>query len=124
MSILAAVKAIYTSDMNSLENYAPDHPELFCVVVRAMVGPKHGEGEESFDINVCTPKWLAEACQREGFVIGRHYLIVARYDVPQIKKLVVELIERCDGNSWQEVAEKVGRIGFWEFEDYKPAHQP
>jgi hypothetical protein len=28
------------------------------------------------------------------------------------------------GNSWREVAEKVGRLGYWEFEDYKPYEKP
>lgn len=123
MNSRAEVRAIYTSDMDNLQTYTPRDPECFCVSVRAMVGPKGGEGEESFDINVCTPKWLAEVCQREGFIVGRHYLILSSYDVAHIKRVIVELIEKCEGNTWQEVTEKVSRIGYWEFEDYKPAAQ-
>jgi hypothetical protein len=120
MIMRAQLKAIYSSDMDNLELVAPQDPERFCVSVRAMVGPNHGEGEESFDINVCTPKWLAGVCQSEGFVVGRHYLIVCKYDVAYIKKLIAELVEKCEGDSWQDVAERVSRIGYWEFEDYKP----
>ena len=107
--------------MDDLETYSPKDPERFCVSVRAMVGPNTGEGEESFDIQVCTPKRLEEICEKQGFVVGRHHLIVCRYDVGYIKKLITRLIENCEGNSWPEVAEKVGRIGYWEYEDYKPA---
>jgi hypothetical protein len=31
------------------------------------------------------------------------------------------LVERCSGATWQEIAVKVSRIGYWEFEDYQPA---
>ncbi len=123
MKIKAEIRAIYTSEMDRLEQHTPQDPEHFCISVRAMVGPEGGEGEESFDINVCTPKWLEEACQREGFVVGRHYLMVPRYDVAHLKEVIAGLVEKCEGNSWQEVAERVGRIGYWEFEDYKPAPQ-
>src|SRR5260221_408716 len=115
----AKVRAVYTWTMDDLEKYTPEDLEGFCVSVRALVGPKNGEGEESFDIQVCSPKKLQEICQEQGFLVGRHHLIVCRYDAPTIKRLITELIERCEGDSWREVAEKVGRIGHWEFEDYK-----
>ncbi len=119
MTTKAAVKGIYTSEMDEIEDCAPVDPERFCIVVCAMVGSNDGEGEDSFNISVCTPMWLAEMCQREGVVVGRHYLVIGSYDPVYIKKVITELIESCEGNSWQEVAEKIGRIGYWEFEDYQ-----
>jgi hypothetical protein len=86
-----------------------------------MVGPRDGEGQESFDIEVCTPAWLAKVCEKDGFVIGRHVLIVNDFEQARIRKIVVRMIERCSGDTWKEVAEKVGRLGYWEFEDYQPA---
>jgi hypothetical protein len=121
MTARAQVRAIYTSDMDDLAQYVPPDPDRFCVSVRAIVGPECGKGEESFDINVCTPNRLAEACHAEGFIVGRHYLIVERYDATFLRKLITKLVQECEGSSWREVAEKVSRIGFWEFEDYKPA---
>jgi hypothetical protein len=32
--------------------------------------------------------------------------------------VIRKFIERSSGESWDEVALKVARIGFWEFEDY------
>lgn len=114
----ARVIGIYTTDMNQLELHKPDNNERFCIWVRAIVGPEGEEGQESFDIGVCSPSWIAEACQTDGFLVGRHYLVVLRYDVYSIKRIIVDLIESCEGNSWHEVAERVARIGHWEFEDY------
>lgn len=121
MTIWAEVKAIYTTDMDRLEQHPPNDTERFCLWVRAIVGSKGGQGEESFDIGVCTPNWLASKCQEGGFVVGRHYLIVNQYDPAYIKQVITELIEKCEGSSWREVAEKVSRIGHWELQDYQSA---
>jgi Immunity protein 8 len=116
--ISAEVKKIHTVEMDDLESHVPENLEKFCVSVRAMVGPRGGDGEDSFDINVCSPKWLEEQVERHGFVLGRHYLFVPEYDPAKIRKIITKHIERFTGDSWKEVAEKVSRIGFWEFEDY------
>jgi hypothetical protein len=34
------------------------------------------------------------------------------------EETLVTLVERCGGATWQDVAAKVSRIGYWEFEDY------
>jgi len=45
-----------------------------------LVGPKDQPGEESFDVEVCTPKFLLNRYGREEVIIGRHFLIVFEYD--------------------------------------------
>ena len=78
--MLAQVRGIYTIDHDDLEAYVPNDPVECHMVVRLMVGPHDGEGEESFDVTVCTPAWLGPRCEERGAVIGRHYLIVGTYD--------------------------------------------
>ena len=51
---------------------------------------------------------------------GRHHLIVRGYDFSLLQRARVRLIERCSGETWQEVAGKIGRVAYWEFEDYQP----
>ncbi len=115
--ISAQLKHIYTWQMDDLELHVPADPTKFCVLVRAMVGPRDQEGEESFDISVCTPKWLVEQVEREGFVLGIHHLFVKTYDVVEIKALLRKVMERYSGNSWREVANKLSRVAHWEFEE-------
>lgn len=112
------VKSISTSEGNHLEAYTPEDKQKFCVIVRVIVGLAGGQGAESFDITVCTPQWLGEQVEREGFVLGLHHVFVKTYDPAQIKKLITKWIERCSGKTWQEVAQKISRIGYWEFESY------
>lgn len=108
--------------MDALEAYTPPDPERFNITVRAMVGPVEGEGEESFDINVCTSKWLEEQLENEPFVLGMHRLFVKAYDPPEIRKIMTRIIERFSGSAWNEVAEKISRLAHWEFEGYKQAN--
>ena len=121
MTMLAEVKAILTIDHGELETCVPPDPTDFCVAVRAIVGPRNQEGEESFDVKVCTPAWINRFCQERGAVLGRHYLIVSAYNPALIRSVLTKQIERCSGSSWGDIAAKLRQIGHWEFEDYRPS---
>jgi hypothetical protein len=88
----------------------------FSVLVQLIVGPADGPGEESFDLLLCSPAWLEE---QEGPVIGWHHLIVRDYNYDHFERFVVRYLERCSADDWTGVACKVGRLGRWEFEDYR-----
>jgi len=118
----ATVKRICTIDGHDPAEYKPEEPDRFGVALRLFVGPSRGEGEESFDLTICTPLWLKDKCERDGFVLGRHYIVVLGYNFDLIHSVLVKLVERYSGATWQEVAAKVGRIGYWEFEDYATAN--
>lgn len=107
--------------MDDLERYIPADPERFSITVRAMVGPAEADGAESFDINICTAKWLEERLANEDFVLGMHRLFVKTYDPREIRRFITRSIERYGGATWKEVAEKISRVAYWEFEGYKPA---
>ena len=96
----------------------PDNPDNFAFLLQAMVGPEGQAGEESFDIEVCTPRWLEETYGRSEIIIGRHHLIVREYNYQRIVAAINEFLQGCSGNNWNEVALKVSRLGRWEFEDY------
>ena len=44
--------------------------------------------------------------------------IVLEYNFARIHNYVRQLIEACVGETWEQVALQVGRLGKWEFEDY------
>jgi hypothetical protein len=86
--------------------------------MQVMIGPKSGNGEESFDIHLCTPQWLIENSKKTDVIFGRHYLIVFEYDFEKIEKKLKSFVANIDEPTWDEVAQKLSRIGMWEFEDY------
>lgn len=114
----AELKRLHSPDVYDLENYQPESPEKFGFLLQAMVGPEGKDGEESFDIEVCTPKWLEKTYGMNDVVIGRHHFIVREYNYPRIVQTIKDFLRGCSGENWIEVANKVSRLGKWEFEDY------
>jgi hypothetical protein len=118
--VIPALKRLYSPDVFDLESFSPADPTCFSFLLHAMFGPKDGDGEESFDVLICTPGWLAGEVERSGVVNGRHHLIVRTFDIEQIRSFLVGYASTCTGRTWQEVAGKLSRLGKWEFEDFKP----
>jgi hypothetical protein len=56
----AVLKDLYSTDLADAKTYTPEEEDNFGFLLRAEIGAPDAEGAESFDITVCTPKWLAE----------------------------------------------------------------
>jgi Immunity protein 8 len=120
--IRAELKFLFSADADPLKSYAPTGP--FGISVMAMIGPAGQEGHESFEFMLCTPEWFASSMRQEP-AIGRHYLFVREYSYAQLEKFVQDYCSGCgEEKTWRAVAEKLGRLGKWEFEDYAPYSEP
>lgn len=115
----AELKRVYSPDIYNLEIYHPECSDSFCFLLQAMIGPAGEDGEESFDIEVCTPKWIEKNLGEGEVLIGMHYLIVREYNYEKIVQTIEKFLLDCSGASWGEVSKKVSRLGFWEFEAYE-----
>jgi hypothetical protein len=84
----------------------PEDPAAFSLLARLIVGPVDGQGEESFDITVCTPEWLAEACRTVGGIYdARHHIVVNHDDFDKralhawlaamVQEVEARHVERC-----------------------------
>ncbi|WP_162799421.1 Imm8 family immunity protein [Nocardioides sp. 616] len=95
--------------------------EEFCLLARLYAGPADGPGEESFDVTVCSPEWLAARCRDGGFFDARHHLVVdvAHFDQGALRSWLEKRVKAVSGDNWAEVGEKLSRLGLWEFEDYR-----
>lgn len=113
----AELRRLHSPDTSSLPEFRPNGP--FGIAVQAMVGPAGQDGEESFDFVLCTPDWLSENLSNP-FTLGRHFLFVHKYNYNALLNFVAEFCYSCEGPSWASIAERVGRLGKWEFEDYRP----
>ena len=116
----AVPRNLYCTEIEDLEGYLPDEPDNFRFLLRAMVGPSDGEGEESFDVYVCTPKWLIENNNVSDVLLGLHKIIAFQYDYRRLRGFIEKYLMRCSGESWGEVARKASLLGHWEFEGYRP----
>jgi Immunity protein 8 len=61
---------------------------------------------------------LARRAGASGRADHRHHLIVDRFDADQVRSYLTAEVEAEEAPSWKALAERIGRIGKWEFEDY------
>jgi hypothetical protein len=98
-------------------------PSEFAMLARMIVGPPGTLGEESFDVTVCSPEWLAKTCREVGGIYnGRHHLVVnvEDFDVRAVLAWLAARVQEVQAESWPQICERLGRLGYWEFEDYRP----
>ena len=118
----AKLKSLFSPDADPLKDFLPTGP--FGILVMAMIGPAGEQGHESFDFILCTPEWFSSNFQ-EDFKMGRHYLFVRDFDYTQLEKFVQKYCTSCgEAATWRPLAEKLARLGKWEFEDYVPSRPP
>jgi hypothetical protein len=110
-------------DLDPHPSTLPGDPAEFSFLARMIVGPPDTPGEESFNVTVCSPEWLAEACRRVGGIYSpRHHLVVNLddFDARALEKWLSARVHEVNADSWPEIGERLGRLGHWEFEDYRP----
>lgn len=101
----------------------PADPAHFNLLVQLMIGPSDGPGVESFQVTVCTPEWLAVRCREvDGIYDPRHHLVVnlESFDKRKLRQWFESRVQKVEAPDWHGVGERLSRIGYWEFEDYRP----
>ncbi len=86
----------------------PADPAQFRFLARLMVGPADGPGEESLDVTVCSPEWLAARSTAEGLVDVRHHLVVTvdQYDEGRLQRWFAERVGQVEGPDWPAIGSK------------------
>jgi hypothetical protein len=115
----AVLRSLHSPDIPDLAHFMPEGRDDFAFLLQMLIGPQDAPGEESFDVFVCTPKWLLDHHQPRDIVEGRHKLIVLEYDFRRLNDFITRWVGACEGATWQELAQRIGRLGRWEFEDYE-----
>lgn len=99
-----------------LETYKPES-DLFCINILLNIGIDDGtEAGNYFDLRVCSSDWL-KYYKKKPFIL-RHLMVIDSYDFREIKNYINQIINQCEGDSWQEITNKLSRYFFWEYEDY------
>jgi hypothetical protein len=114
----ASLRRLHSPDVDDLAGYRPEPADDFGLLLQVFAGPEGAEGEEAFDLILCTPKWLERTHDESDVVSGRHHLIVFRYDYDRLVRALEVQCQSAEGESWQDVAAKLSRFARWEFEDY------
>lgn len=98
-------------------------PAEFSLLARMIVGPQDAPGEESLEVTVCTPEWLTVQCRaHDGIYNPHHHVVVTLNDFHRqtLRAWLEAQVRAVEAPTWAEVGERLGRLGYWEFEDYTP----
>ena len=87
----AQLQFLFSPDADPIQDYEPEDPERFGVLVEAMIGPEGSEDYESFDFMVCSPVWLRDELREQQAVFGHGFLFLARYSYPAIVSAITAL---------------------------------
>lgn len=100
----------------------PGDPAEFAFGVQLVIGPADGPGEESFELTVCSPEWLAERCRSGELVNGLHHVIVGwdTYDEQVLRGWLEARVNAVEAATWDGIASQLRFLGGWEFESYRP----
>ncbi|MDF7680568.1 immunity 8 family protein [Enterobacteriaceae bacterium ESL0689] len=102
---------------HELNSYNQELDDI-AITLTLTIGIPDLPGGDNFDVFICTPEWL---CKNQWLPeLMRHTLLVRKYDLNEIKKIIADYIDQCEGNDWMEIAQKLSRVFAWEFEDYQP----
>lgn len=120
---IGGMRAVLKSlDLEPDPSTLPDNPAEFSLLARMIVGPPDTSGEESLYVTVCTPQWLVKACRKVGGIYSaRHHLVVnyEEFDQRALRTWLSARVEEVEAETWSEIGERLGRLGYWEFEDYR-----
>lgn len=116
--VIPELRGLNSPDIINLDEASFAQEEPFCVLIQAMFGQQGEDGEESFDFLVCNAVWVQHQVLAGAFS-GRHYLIVSTFCLSEIQAFWMRVATMSSGHTWEEVAQKLGRYGLWEFEDYQ-----
>lgn len=109
---------IFSPDPRTL----PGDPAGFAFGVQLLIGPADGPGEESFELTVCSPEWLADQCRSGQPVNGLHHVIVGwdTYDERVLRGWLEARVHAVEAATWGGLASQLCFLGDWEFENYRP----
>ncbi len=114
----AELKGLHSPDIDNLENYKPLDDNNFGFLLQVLVGIKGENSEESFDAIVCTPKWIELNYNKNDVILGENFIIMFQYNYKKLFNIISDLINNIEEENWDRIANKLDRIGKWEFREY------
>jgi hypothetical protein len=77
-------------------------------------------GGESFGVNVCSLRWMAQRVIEAGTAWGRGQLVVARWDINLIRAQIESLCEESAAADWNGVVARLSRYLIVDTIDFSP----
>ena len=91
----------------------------FTVDIQVDIGPKSGEGSETFSLTVCSPKRLEKTLKvRPNEVeIGRGLLIMIDFNVNIIEDTIEQIVKSCKRPTWIAASQALSSYFYGEYDN-------
>lgn len=137
--VRAELKLMYSPDCpEGIQHYAPDDPQGFCISIQAFIGTTDDDTSDSFDVLVCTPRWLDKNLKdprlRAGqprdwtwlpprIDFGRSLVLMERWDYPLLHDSLIRLCASFEAPDWGSLASRIDKYLPWEYDYRFERHQ-
>jgi hypothetical protein len=114
--------AYFSSDIWDFEQYRPERDDNFGFDFWILVKVEGLDYDYHFIFYVCTPSFLSDSTElfRERPVFnGCHRLFMKKHDPDLLLEYIKSYCNGVEGETWQEIAEGMWRLGAMEDEDFK-----
>lgn len=101
-------------DTEDLDTWIPANAHDFHLNLLLQIGMSDRSGADNFDLCVQTQMTWCEPLRD-----GKGLWIVEEYDLAAIKVRIQQVIDRCEGYDWMQIATKLSREFAWEFDGYR-----
>ena len=77
------------------------------------IAPPDVDGEDSFDLVVCSPEWIAFHYGVDAVVDGRCHLLISRFSLSALRRFVERSLAASAAPTWDGVVEKFGAVAMF-----------
>jgi hypothetical protein len=128
-AIRADLKLILAFDVDhgsvdDVASYRPKDENRFAVQLSLLVGTPENDFGDTFEIIVCSPRWLLENLDAHwpayrlgsGAVLpGRDLWLMKHWDYDRVKQSVNQILGSVTAETWDDLANWLGRHLSWEY---------
>lgn len=109
----------HSPDVETVWHWVPDHPGSVYYLLQIEIARQDEDHGQWFQTVVTTPEALKRRAAQAPVISGRGLTIAADYSWPAIEQNLEAIVSECIGDQWSDVAEKLNRYFWWEFEDHE-----
>jgi Immunity protein 8 len=106
----AELRSLTSPGLGDLKSFDCPTSDDFALRLRAVIGAKGQAIEETFNFQVCTPKWIERAVEERGYLWGAGRLIVKQYDYELIWRAISGLCDQVIDLRWEGISRRIGRF--------------
>jgi hypothetical protein len=115
----AKVKDWFSPDVPEVCKWQPQSLDDLHYYLEMTIGTEDEPGGDLFSLMVVSPQARASSSRQNRRSEEQRHLFVTDYSWKVVLDHVNNVLDICQDETWPEVARKLSRYFYWEYEDYR-----